>query len=253
MKKQNEKPPHILDNPNVPKAATAAKEKPPIKIPKAMNVKQLRARKYKEVDLGEYSELLGDIEGKCLMFAYGPPAGGKSTWVLKLVNYLSEKYGKTLYDSHEEGINKTLQSRVIENNIDGPKLYFIAGLSHEQRMAFIRRRKPRVVVIDSVQMARLTYAQLIEMREMFRKRNIIFILVSFGKGLYQCAGAESLHHSADIKLHFRSGMLTAQSRYTGKQIKVRLFKPEFTEADEPEIPAEALKYSADAENGVAKN
>lgn len=194
---------------------------------KAISGKQLLAKKYTEVDLGEYTDVIGEIEGKCLMVVYGPSASGKSTWVLKLVNYLASKYGKVIYNSHEERHNKTLQTRVAEtlaHNLSD-KLYFAPAWPIDLLKKKILSNKYRVVVIDSAQYMGLTYDQLIDLREVFKKRNIIYIVVSFGTALGKTDGVNDILHASDVKVHINQGKLTVQSRYLSTVYKEQLFNP----------------------------
>ncbi len=198
----------------------------------AISIQKLLKKKYKDVELSpEYAELLGDIEGKCTMMAYGKSGFGKSVWVLKLINYLAEKYGKVLYNSHEEKLNKTLQDRV-RTHIEEPhmKVQFAAEWDFRTLMYRTEKNKYRVIVIDSVQYMGFTYDQLIEFREFFAKRNIILIMISFGTGAGKTTGADALLHASDVKLYFHDGKVTSTSRYIGKPITKKLFKPKGDEA-----------------------
>jgi hypothetical protein len=195
---------------------------------RAINIKQLKQRKYTPVDLGEYTDLLGNIDGKCTIMCYGSSGSGKSTFVLKLSDYLAGKYGKVIYNSHEEKLNKSLQQRVQNYNISNPNLYFAPGWDFETLMDKILKLKYRVVVIDSVQYMKFTYEQLIELKERFSRRNILLILVSFGSTLGKTDGADKLLFASDIKMHFNQGILTSISRYLDKPVKKQLFNPKQT-------------------------
>lgn len=192
---------------------------------RAINIKQLKQRKYTPVELGEYSHLLGDIDGKCTIMCYGSSGSGKSTFVVKLADYLAGKYGKVIYNSHEEKLNKSLQQRVQNLNISNANLYFAPAWDFETLMEKILKLKYRVVVIDSVQYMKFTYEQLIQLKERFKKRNIILILVSFGSALGKTDGADKLLFASDIKMHFQQGILTSVSRYLDKPVKKQLFNP----------------------------
>ena len=199
---------------------------------RAISIKQLLAKKYTEVDLGEYTIVLGQIEGKCTITIYGPSASGKSVWVLKLVNYLAGKYGKVCYNSHEERHNKTIQTRVIEHVVPlgySEKLYIAPAWDFATLKKKIKSNKYRVVVIDSAQYMGFTYDQLIELKETFKKNNIIWIIVSFGQGLGKTDGCNDILHASDVKININQGMLTSQSRYLSETYKVRLFNPKKVE------------------------
>lgn len=201
----------------------ATTEKPKSKK-RIINIRQLKQKKYTEVDLGPYAKVLGEIDGKTTIMVYGPSGSGKSVWVLKLVNYLAQKYGKVLYNSHEESLNKTLQSRVNNYNIDSEKVYFGDSLDFEEMTHKVKVNKYRVVVVDSVQYMKFTYEQLIEFKEAFKRRNVVFIMVSFGTTLGKTDGADKLLHASDGKIHIKHGRLTSHGRHIEKPYEEVLFK-----------------------------
>jgi len=156
---------------------------------------------------------------------YGPPGSGKSTWVLLFVNYLASVYGKVLYNSHEEKLNKTLQDRVRDYLPNGshPKLYFAPAWPFDYLMAKIKTNKYRVIVIDSVQYMNFSYEQLKQLRDVYKKRQIILVLVSFGTDLNKPVGDTKLLHASDVKIYINDGKLYSKAR--GKKgYKTTLFK-----------------------------
>jgi predicted ATP-dependent serine protease len=198
-------------------------EKPKGKIPHAINGKVFRAKQYKPVDLGEYTDLLGDIQGNTVITAYGPSGSGKSVWVLQFVSWLADKYGKVCYNSHEERHNKSLQERIIKFKAND-KIYFAPAWTYEQLKYKTHINKYRVVVIDSAQYMNFTYDQFQDFRDTFKKRNIILIVVSFGTSLGQTDGCKDILHASDIKMHFKNGRLTCVSRYKSETVVRTLFK-----------------------------
>jgi predicted ATP-dependent serine protease len=191
------------------------------------SIKALTERNYDVLRLNDkWAALMGEITPKCLIMAYGNSGSGKSTTALELAVHIAElQNGKVLYDSHEEGINKTVRDRCIKHGVDYPKLSFTPGLSFERLMHKIRTTGPRVVVIDSVQMAGISSDQVKELRETFKKRKLVVILVSFGTGEGSTKGANDLLHDADVKMWHHKGQLTVHSRFVGEAVEVTLFKP----------------------------
>lgn len=195
---------------------------PKRKVMKAINVAQLLAKKYTDVELGEFKEELGNIEGKTVITYYGPAGSGKSVRALQLANLLAAKYGKTLYNSHEERLNKTLQDRVRSFNIDSPNLKLADGWDFDTLMERTKKNKYRVVVIDSVQYMKFTIEQFRKFKHEFRKRNIIVIMLQFGTGLGK-PGDKDLLHASDVKVYVNNGKLISLSRYNSKPCKKTLF------------------------------
>lgn len=189
------------------------------------SVKRLQRKKFKPVAVGEYSSVMGEIDGKATIISYGPSGSGKTVFTLKLANYLTKHYGKGLYVSYEEDTNKSVVERTKAWNIDSEKLYFAGGMTFEQLCEKVKKNKYRVLVIDSLQYAAFTYEQFIAFRKMFKKRNIILIMLSFGTGLGKTIKANDHLHASDVKLYFNQGKLISVSRYLSKTVETRLFKP----------------------------
>lgn len=190
---------------------------------KIMNVKTVRSLNYHTLDMGEFTKYMGQPEARFIAMLYGESGSGKSVFALRLANFLADNHGKTLYNSHEERVNKTIQDRVLEWKISSSKLYFGNALSFEEMTEAIRKNYYRFVVIDSVQYMAFTYDQLRELRAMFKRRSLGVILVSFGASEGNPDKARELLHASDVKLYFKQGTLKSVSRYLGAPGKHRLF------------------------------
>ena len=189
------------------------------RIKRAISGKALMKKRYKPVKTGPYTQLIGGIDGNCTITAYGPSGMGKSVFILKLANHLAGAFGKVLYNSHEEALNKSLQDRV-RNFVPNlhHKVYFADSWPFETMLQKIKVNKYRVLVIDSVQYMRFTAEQLKTLRETYKKRQIIVIMVSFGTALGKTRGADDLLHDSDVKLYFSKGKVYSQSRYMGNAL-----------------------------------
>jgi DNA replication protein DnaC len=210
----------------ISREAEQPKKKKQSRAVQIYSVKRLQRKKFKPVAVGEYSSVLGEIEGNCNVIAYGSSGSGKTTFILKLANYLSKKYGKALYVSYEEDTNKSVVERTKRWNIDSEKLYFAGRMNYDQLVDKVHKNKYRVLVIDSLQYANFTYQNLIDFRARFKKRNIILLMLSFGNALGKTLGFNDHLHASDVKLYFNQGELTSVSRYLGSVVKKQLFKPE---------------------------
>jgi|SRR6185503_6045654 len=188
-----------------------------------ISLKTLKEKKFYTMELGKFSELIGEPEAKCNIMVYGPSGSGKTVWVLQLAEYVSKHYGKVLYDCHEEGFNKTVQTRANQFNIESDKLYFGNGLSFEFLIKKIKANYYRAIVIDSVQYAKFTIEQLQKLRDEFAKRKLMIILVSFGTAVGSTKNANDLLHACDIKCFIKAGSMEVASRYLGEPKTVRLF------------------------------
>lgn len=190
---------------------------------KIMNVKTVRQLNYHTLQMGEFAKFMGEPEARFIAMLYGESGSGKSVFALRWANFLAENHGKTLYNSHEERVNKTIQDRVVEWKIGSNKLYFGNALSFDELVVAIRKNYYRFVVIDSVQYMGFSYDQLRELKALFKRRSLGVVLVSFGATQGNPDKARELLHAADIKLYFKGGVLSATSRYQPAPTKHRLF------------------------------
>lgn len=182
---------------------------------------------YDELDLGEYyNSLLGQIESRTSIFAYGTSGSGKSVWVLQFANFFAETIGKSIYASHEEALKKSMRDRAINFKLEASKLYIGSDLSFEELLDKIKRNYYRMAIIDSVQFMNFTYEQQKILFASFPKRKIIFVFVSFGTGYKKPKCSTDIMHACDIKLFFDAGKLTIDSRYKSETLQVELFKPQ---------------------------
>ena len=190
---------------------------------KIFNVKTIKDKNYKTLNIGSYNELFGRPESKFIAMNYGESGGGKSVFTLQFAEFFANNFGKVLYNSHEEGVNQTLRDRIVEFNIDAPKLYFGNKLSFDEMVDKIQRNYYRLVIIDSVQYMNFTYAQLKELTAKFSRRQLSIILVSFGTAKGSPTKATDLLHACDIKAYFKNGRVNITSRYLSKPVNKVLF------------------------------
>lgn len=190
------------------------------------NLRQLREKKYTEIDLGEeFSQIMGKPEARFAAMLYGPSGSGKSVFALRLAAEFARRYGKTLYVSHEEATNKTLQNRIVEFGIDAQRLWVADQWPFEKVLEKTRTNHYRFIVFDSVQYMKLTPAQLKQLFAEFPKRKLSVAMVSFGGAKPgNTTGANALLHACDVKLHFYNGTVTSHGRYLKQVLRKTLFK-----------------------------
>jgi len=191
-----------------------------------LSIGQLKAKKYETIDLGDkFRDTFGLLQTKFIIMLYGESGSGKSVLTLQLCEELS-KHGKTLYNSHEERDNKTLQDRVNNFNIDSKKITVGVSVPFEAMMDKIKRGHYSYVVIDSVQYMAFTYDQLKQLIEMGkRKKKFGIVMVSFGTSEGNPKNATDHLHAADVKCYFKKGNMHVKSRYLHQPKSVRLFDP----------------------------
>lgn len=104
----------------------------------------------------EFDRVLGGgvIPGSVILIG-GDPGIGKSTLTLQVVGHLSRKGHKVLYVSGEESVKQTKirADRLIstDDKEQNNSLYIVNQVDLEVIKEYIRKMKPEVVVIDSIQ------------------------------------------------------------------------------------------------------
>ncbi len=194
------------------------------------SVKAIREKKYNPMLLNdEFRNIMGDVDSKFIGTLYGKSGSGKSVFALRFADWFAANIGKALYNSHEEGINKTIQDRIKQFNISSQKLYFGNKLNYDDLCRKIVANKYRLVVIDSIKYMGLTPEQLDDFRHRFRKRTICLLMVAFGTGRGQTDGCKDHLHASDVKLYFDNGKVFSHGRYISAPKTVQIFKHKNTE------------------------
>ena len=207
-------------------------------------------------DTEMWRQILGDLEGRCKIMVYGRSGSGKSVFVLQLIQYLTEVFGKGIYNSWEEKVNKTLKNRIVNfmkvdpktNNV--PNIWFMPAASFDEMCKLIQKYYARIIVIDSVQYAHFTMDQLKEMDRLFSKRNLIVIMVSFGTTEGKTRGVDDLLHASDIKCYVHKGELSVTNRYLKAPFKRQLFDPSLSvevENDDNLVPDEKTLFNQETD------
>ncbi|MXV74713.1 DNA repair protein RadA, partial [Candidatus Poribacteria bacterium] len=162
----------------------------------------------------EFDRVLGGgiVPGAVVLIG-GDPGIGKSTLLLQASDALSRNYGEVLYVSGEESVSQT-KLRATRLGVKSDTLYVLCENDLEQIEKHIDARKPKVVVIDSIQAVYLTSIQsapgsVTQIRECTghllicaKNRNIPIFLVGHVTKEGAIAGPRVLEHMVDTVLYF---------------------------------------------------
>lgn len=193
------------------------------------SIKALKEKRYDCLNLSEeYAYLMGEPEKRFIAIHYGESGSGKSVHTLRFADYFARNFGKVLYNSHEESVNKTIQSRINNFHIDAGGLFVANALSFERMCHYIQKNYYRLVIIDSVKYMGFTFDQLKELRIRFAKRKLSIIMVDFGTAKYSPASGKDLLHAADIKMFFKNGRVFSESRYLDTPREKQIFLPQLS-------------------------
>jgi len=102
--------------------------------------------------IGEFDNVLGGgiVKGGVTLIG-GDPGIGKSTLSLQVASSLSQKKLKVLYVSGEESIQQTSMRATRLTTQDNKSLYIVNQINLDIILEYIKKMKPSVVIIDSIQ------------------------------------------------------------------------------------------------------
>jgi len=101
--------------------------------------------------LPEFNRVLGGgIVPGSLVLLGGEPGIGKSTLLLQVASFVSEREGPVLYVSGEESAQQ-MQLRARRLGIQGEQLYVVTETNLEAIIAQVEQLKPRMLIVDSIQ------------------------------------------------------------------------------------------------------
>lgn len=185
---------------------------------KVLGLSQLLAKKYDFLTglPDNVTRSFGQLVANFTMIIYGASGSGKSTLVYQLLNILMA-YTNVLYLSLEEGYEATVQMRALSQlNVEehnGKILFADHSMTIEElRIRLKKRNSPRVVVVDSVQYWRITYAQYCKLKEEFSSKTFIFISHANGSKPHGST-AKSIEYDVGVKVKVEGGVAFVQSRY----------------------------------------
>ena len=184
---------------------------------RAYTLKNIMEKKYNNLDFtGEWRELIGSPELKGSWIIWGNSGNGKTDFALKLAKYLCQ-FGKVLYNPLEEGISKSLCMAIERNAMTdvGNRILFLDQEPTEDLTTrLLKKRAPKVVIIDSFQYTQMNQRAYIQFKEQFP--NTLFIWVSHAEGNHPAGRTgKFLKYDSSVKIHVKGYRATCVSRYGG--------------------------------------
>ena len=141
---------------------------------------------------GKWKTLIGEPSPNFSMMIYGPPKCKKSTLAIEFAKYLAANHGKVLYAAFEEGIGETLRDKIVRLNAIHKNLIFSNGLPDNLS-------EYRFIFVDSVNRAKLSYENLLELKRKCPDAAFVYILQVTKDGNYR--GSQEIEHEVDVIIH----------------------------------------------------
>jgi predicted ATP-dependent serine protease len=133
---------------------------------------------------------------KCLEI---PNYNGKSTYAVKLADFLSKNFGRVLFNSSEEGLSTSLQNKT--KKLTSNMLDFSFYKTYKELRSYLKKSdtlKPRFVVIDSINNMGMDINDLKDLIALDNQRAIIYVMQATKSGTFK--GENDFAHEADIRI-----------------------------------------------------
>lgn len=184
---------------------------------RALSANELSNKKYRLFDFtGNWLKAFNKPETIGVWFIWGNSGSGKTTFTLQLVKYLSQ-FDKVLYNSLEESTSYTMKLAFDRVNMSevGTRVQLLPAEPINKLITRLDKRESRkIVVIDSIQYARLNYPKYQDFVE--RYPNKLFIFTSQAKGMNPIGRtAEQVMFDADLKIWVEGHKAFSKGRYIG--------------------------------------
>lgn len=138
--------------------------------------KQIFRMKKETFDLSvEWRAAFGEPEKCGTWFVWGQSGNGKSSFLMQLARELC-RHGRVIYDSLEEGTSLSFQEQLRRHDmaeVNGRLLIVVEDME-TLRARLRKRRSPRMVIIDSLQYAGLSFEDYMSLVEEFPRHLFVF-------------------------------------------------------------------------------
>lgn len=181
---------------------------------KVLGIKQFLLEKKQSMAFsGDFYELLGRPEPRGSWIIWGQSGSGKTTFTVRLAKYLAQ-FGRVAYLSLEEGDSLSLQRSFIDAGmmeVNGRVV--LLDMSYDDMVKRLEKQKSwDIVIIDSLQYARIDYDSYRALRQRFPRK--LFIFISHADGKNPKGGvADSIRYDCSCKIYVEGFRAVAASRY----------------------------------------
>lgn len=186
---------------------------------KAIGITQFLDKSFDVYDFdGDWLESFGKPEKNFIMSVYGDSGHGKTEFAIKLTKYLAS-FSKVLYCSYEQGISKSLQDAIKRNDMQdlkGKVMFTSGGVFDDLIIRLKRRASGGIVIIDSLDYAKLTVEQFKILKKTFPRKS--FIILSWArKDVPKSGPAKDIENMSCIKILVKNFKAHPRSRFGGNK------------------------------------
>lgn len=167
------------------------KTKKQAKLNKIATGDQITAMDYVLMHLGPYKKYFGKPSQNFTAMIHGEPGSGKTVFLLKFANWFSHNIGSVLYISAEEFGSPTLAEKLKKI-----KLLNENNLHFARSLDAISNYNYDLIVIDSVQVAKLSLDQFQNLKKRYDLTAIVLSVQKNKKGNFK--GTKDWEHEVDM-------------------------------------------------------
>jgi hypothetical protein len=193
-------------------------EDDPEQKPKVMSSMDFAQMKFSTIGFtGKWHDLIGDPAPGFSAMVFGKPKMGKSYLSLEFAGYLASSFGKVLYVAREEGLDKTLQQKIQDLQLQHPNFSISETLPEDLSHYDF-------VFLDTVSKLSLSPFDLDMLRKTFSEKSFIFVFQTTKEGNFK--GKNEFQHDVDVVIEVpEKGKAVQFGRYN-QGGEMRFFKEE---------------------------
>ncbi len=183
---------------------------------KAFGASDIEKWQFEHINLPEiWSNHIGDLCKGTVIHVRGNSGEGKTSYLFQLTKVLAANFGRVLYNSVEQGKSRSIQAEYQRQNMaEVSGKWALANRDCKQFAGFMKKaRMYRVLVLDSVDWAKWSLEQIMELIDRYGKTKII-ILVTWAR-LNEVNNA--IMHASDVKVNVKDFQAEMVSRLGGNQ------------------------------------
>ena len=151
---------------------------------------EIKDMNYVLMDLGPYAKYFHKPATNFTAMYHGEPGAGKTTFLLKFANWFATNKGSVLFISAEEYGSPTLSEKLKQIKNISSNLTFAGSLDA------LSNYHPDLVIIDSVQVAKLSLDQFQKYKKRYQQTAFILLVQKNKKGDFK--GTKDWEHEVDI-------------------------------------------------------
>lgn len=198
-------------------------QSPPVtfKSDRIIKATELGKLEYKGLHFkGLWWEFFGSPSLNFRILIHGNSGEGKSTFCLWFARYLAENFGRVLYVSAEEGLNKTFHDKLKSCEAEVDNLYILDAGTGDELLEEVGTNEFHFIILDSLHDMEIDARKLKLIFE--RYANTAFVCIDQNNKKGDLLGANEKKHIVDVVVNVKN--YTAETTKNRFKVKGMVFK-----------------------------